>query len=216
MDKTAVDWKVIEKQYRAGTPSIRVIAKSHELSEGAIRKHAKNNGWLRDLTEQVKSAAKAKLVRMEVRTSNAQDAVRTENEIVEMAATMMVQVVRGHREDIATGRSIVQTLMGQLVGVAENRDSFENIIEIETQEDTNGNRRGMMMKAISLPVHAATIRDLSQAMKNLIGLERQAFNLADGVDAAPPELPLVERVDEHFMALKSGFAKILGHADAAG
>ncbi|MNG38877.1 hypothetical protein D3C84_1267350 [compost metagenome] len=34
-----------------------------------------------------------------------------------------------------------------------------------------------MLKAVSLPLHAGVIRDLSTALKNLIPLERQAYNL---------------------------------------
>jgi hypothetical protein len=44
-----------------------------------------------------------------------------------------------------------------------------------------------MLKAVSLPTHAGVLRDLSIAQKNLIYLERQAFNLNDKEDADPVE-----------------------------
>ena len=51
--------------------------------------------------------------------------------------------------------------------------------------------------------------------KNLIAMERQAYNMGDVPVSAEPAT-LAERVDEHLIALKLGFAKILNHADAAG
>lgn len=42
------DWLVIEVAYRAGFPSVRKIAQEHGITEAAIRKKAKKEGWLRD------------------------------------------------------------------------------------------------------------------------------------------------------------------------
>ena len=214
--KPAEDWEAIKRMYRAGTPSVRAIASKNNISEGAIRKRAKEFGWQRDLTDEVRAAAKARLVRTEVRNPYAQDEVRTKSEIVDSAAEALVQVVRSHRKDIAAGRMLVQTLLGQLMGVVENRECFESIIEVATAEDENPQRRAMMMKAISLPVHASTIRDLSQAMKNMIALERQAFNLTDGMEPPAPNLPMVERVDDKLEALKAAFSKVLARTADAG
>lgn len=42
------DWIAIEGEFRAGTRSLPDIASDHGITEGAIRKHAKVKGWLRD------------------------------------------------------------------------------------------------------------------------------------------------------------------------
>ena len=42
------DWLAIEGEYRAGSDSLRAIADRQGISEGAIRKRAKKNGWMRD------------------------------------------------------------------------------------------------------------------------------------------------------------------------
>jgi transposase-like protein len=177
--KGKTDWESIEKQYRAGVLSVREIAKQHGVTDGAIRKKAKVNAWERDLSEKVAAKVRTELVRAEVRTPNAQEVLRTEREIVDSAAATVVQVVRSHRRDIAAGRSLVSLLATQLADVAGHRDAFIDAIEAECAEDESGERRNKLMKALSLPTHAATIRDLSNAMKNLIGLERQAFSVGD-------------------------------------
>ncbi|RQZ08909.1 hypothetical protein DF105_00990 [Burkholderia stagnalis] len=45
-----VDWIAIEGAYRAGADSLRTIAAAYGLSEGMIRKKAKQQGWSRDPT----------------------------------------------------------------------------------------------------------------------------------------------------------------------
>lgn len=212
--KVKTDWEAIEKLYRAGVLSIREIARQHGITDKAIRNKAEAGQWQRDLTHKVEAKVRSVLVRSQVRSFSTADEVRTEQEIVESAAAVVVNVVRSHRSQISRGQALVQLLMQQLMQAADEREGLEDEIEVMTSEDTSGQRRAMLKRAVSLPVHAATVRDLSNAMKNLVGLERQAFNIADGSEPPPPDLPLVERVDEHFVALKSGFAKILGHVAA--
>jgi hypothetical protein len=40
----------------------------------------------------------------------------------------------------------------------------------------------MMLRAVALPSRAGVIVNLSSAVRTLVGLERQAFNLGDGLD----------------------------------
>ncbi|WP_025915808.1 hypothetical protein [Herminiimonas sp. CN] len=183
--KPKTDWESIEKHYRAGVLPLREIGRLHDVSDTAIRKKAKVHGWLRDLTAKVNEKVRAELVRTEVRTANAKDQLRTEREIVDSAAGTVVEVVRSHRRDISSGRDIVGLLMQQLTDVAGRRSEFEEAIEIETADDQTTERRNKLMKAVSIPVHAVVVRDLSIAMKNLIGLERQAFNISDVADEKP-------------------------------
>lgn len=173
--KPRTDWESIERDYRAGVLSIREVAKIQGVTDGAIRKKAKAEGWERDLTDKVNAKVKSELVRTEVRSAN----VRTDREIVEHAAATVVEVVRSHRRGISSAQNIVGLLMAQLTDVAGKRDEFEVAIDIETAEDKTTQRRTQLMKAISIPSHASTVRDLSTAMKNLVGLERQAFNIAN-------------------------------------
>lgn len=212
MDKTTkalTDWEAIEKHYRAGVLSLREIAKQLGVTDGAIRKKAKANGWQRDLTARVAERVRAELVRSEVRTPHAPEALRTEREIVSSAAATVVQVVREHRRDIAAGRGIVSLLASQLLDVAGARDAFEDVIEQECAADASGERRAKLLKAVSLPVHAATMRDLSNAMKNLVGLERQAFSIGDAPSETPEPAAGAAQVAEGFAELRAAFAKRL-------
>ena len=48
--KSGADWERIELDYRAGVKSLREIASEHGITEGAIRKRARRDGWERDLS----------------------------------------------------------------------------------------------------------------------------------------------------------------------
>lgn len=181
------DWEAIERDYRAGILSLREIAKRHGISDTAIRKKARANGWERDLTEKVNEQARSQLVRETVRTANPQ----TEQEIVNDAAATIVTVVRGHRKHISRQVEIVEALVEQLAGAAGNRDAIEDAIFDETADEENGKRRAAMLKAVSLPSHTSAMVNLTNALKTLIGLERQAFNIKDETQA-PASNPLAD------------------------
>lgn len=171
------DWEALEVDYRAGIASIRELARKYDVSDTAIRKKAKADGWERDLTEKVHERVRSKLVRAEVRTLNAREPVRTDAEIIEAAAETAVQVVQIHRRDVRNGRTICAALFAELQDTSANREIIAESIESETQDDTSPTRRNQMMKAISLPTRARAMLDLSAAMKNLVAVERQAFSL---------------------------------------
>lgn len=46
--KPKADWISIEGEFRAGRRSLREMASDHGITEGAIRKRAKAEGWIRD------------------------------------------------------------------------------------------------------------------------------------------------------------------------
>jgi len=191
--KPAPDWEKIEADYRAGVLSIPEIAKRHGdgITHQAVYKKAKDKGWKRDLTKKVQNRTKQKLVEaaatieVAVADPNVQPATKpteppTEEQIVEAAASEQTAVIKIHRTDIRNGRQIVALLSSQLLDAANCRGRLVEMIEADTTGEDgkiDTKRRGALLKAVSIPAHAGTIRDLSTALKNLIGLERQAFNI---------------------------------------
>lgn len=176
------DWDAIEAEYRAGLISNSELGRKYDISEGAIRKRAKAQGWTKDLTAKVQTAVRDKLVREEVRATNTRTNSRTDAEIIEAAAETAVQVVQIHRRDVRNGRLICAALFAELQDTSANSEIIAESIDSETQDDTSPTRRNQMMRAISLPTRARAMLDLSAAMKNLVAVERQAFNLDDKQD----------------------------------
>ncbi len=196
MASKGVDWESIEADYRAGMLSVRVIARKHGISESMVRKKAGALGWERALADKVREAVEEGLVRTEVRTLNVKGTQcapahqrspkpanpACDREIIQAAAATGIAVVQAHRKDIQAARGICGLLLNQLHDASQDIEEIEDAILAETQEDTGNVRRNQMMKAVSLPTRAATVRDLSTALKNLVTIERQAFNLDKGED----------------------------------
>lgn len=183
------DWTAIERAYRAGVVSIREIGREHGVSDAAIRKRAKAEAWVRDLTAKVQERARSKLVRdLGSQEGSHEQRARTDEEIVEQASETQASVVRIHRRDIRTGRSIVGALFSELQEASEQRHEIAEAIEKATEKDRDGKRRAMMHRAVGLPSRAATMQSLAGALKTLVTLERQAFNIeTDPTDDDAPE-----------------------------
>ena len=192
VSRKPADWEAIERSYRAGILSIRELASQHGVSEAAVRKRAKQHSWSRDLTARVREKVRADLVRTEVRAP--EEVARTEDAIVTEAAATVIQVVRSHRKGIRALIDVGETLMGQLIGAAGNREAIEAVIFEETPfaDDPDAPagersralaRREAMLRAVALPSHAGVLKQLADVMKALVPLERQAFNVDE---PAPP------------------------------
>lgn len=191
--RKACDWEAVERDYRAGIFSIREVGRLHKLSEGAIRKKAKEQGWERDLAEKVKARTATKLVRSLGTQGGTQAQRANDDQIAEGAADVLVALVRDHRRDISNGRNVVGTLWRELQEAGENRQELEQSIESETKDDTK--RRATMLRAVSLASRATVASNLAVALKNLVGIERQAFGLENG-------LPPSEEQTDHSITVR--------------
>lgn len=148
------DWEAIESAYRAGSLSIRAIADKHGVSDTAIRKRATQNGWQRDLTEQVQKATRQKLVRKEVRNDSSREHVRTDEEIVDEAADEAAGVVIEHRVDLARWRRIANKL-------------GDFLDDVEFTEDNHASLSRSLVAGVDVQV-------------KIIKAEREAFNIDSG------------------------------------
>lgn len=175
---TNTDWEAIETDYRVGIVSLREIGRIHGVSDTAIRKRAKAEGWVRDLTEKVRERTRDKVVRdIGSRGGSQEQRVQTDAEAIEAASDTQASVLRSHRNDIATGRRIIATLFNELTEATDHRHAIDEAIEVETASDRNGQRAAMMRRAVALPGRASTMQSLAGALKNIVALERQAFNI---------------------------------------
>lgn len=173
VERRAIDWEAIEREYRAGQLSVSEIGRQYGVSHTAINKRAKKENWHRDLSGAVRKEVSARLVSEEVSGSTARAAIET-------AAARGVEVVRQHRDAIGRGRDLTIRLLDELSVTTTNVGELEEMIEEATSSEKNPKRRDAMLRAIALPSRAGVIKDLSMAAKNWVALERQAFNLDEG------------------------------------
>ena len=124
MNRNKTDWETISRHYRAGCRSLRDIGNEYGISEGAIRKRAKKEGWPRDLSEQIKAKATEK-VRIEAVRGGTQGA--SERAIIEVESDIQSRVALSHRKDIPQKRELVAKLFAEIEAMTDNKELFETL-----------------------------------------------------------------------------------------
>ena len=143
------DWEQIENQYRANVLSIRQIAKEHGIADTTIRRRAKSECWIRDLSKQVAARARGK-----VATANVYNEEDLEN-VIEEAANEIFQVALTHRKDLS-----------------DLRDLEKNLIDRIKADNLEGDNRELNIKDMAI-----TISRLTDARNKRIEAERRAYNM---------------------------------------
>ncbi|MFP2273217.1 hypothetical protein ACLEXX_01940 [Enterobacter ludwigii] len=173
------DWEAIESAYRAGVMSLREIASQHNISEGGIRKRAKRDDWSRDLKAKVKERADDLVRKAEVRKQVRTETALTERVLIEATAEVIANVRMEHRGDIRRARQITNALFDELGAECADIEALERLGDLMHNPDDKGQDRlnEIYMKVISMPDRVKSVKALSDALKNLIGLERQAYDI---------------------------------------
>jgi hypothetical protein len=192
--KRAPDWEAIEREYRAGQFSVSEIGRLHGVSHTAINKRAKKLGWTRNLAEQVRQEALARLV-SDVSAGSTRETITAE-------AARVVQLVREHRRDIREGRETVNGLFAELREATRGRNDIEEMIN----DEPDIKRRQAMQRATSLSARSGIAASLAIALKNLIYCERNAFGLetrsSDASNDENTTAGLAERLDAAFKRIE--------------
>lgn len=178
---TKPDWEAIESAYRAGLMSVREIASQHGISHTAINKQAKKEGWERDLKAKIKAKADALVSKREVSKQVSTEKAISERQLIEASAEVIANVRMEHRGDIRRAREITNTLFDELGAECADIESLRKLGELMLQPDENGRDRlnEVYQSIIALPERVKAVKALSDSMKNLIGLERQAYDIGD-------------------------------------
>lgn len=191
--KPAPDWERIEADYRAGLLSVREIAAAHGVSHTAIQKRAnKEPKWERDLAKRIQAKADALVAKREVASQVATERAATDAVIVEANAQVIANIRLAHRTDISKSRGLVMTLLSELEHQTEHRDLYEKLGELMLSPDDNGRDKlfEAYQKAMSLGGRTSTMKALSDSLKTLIALEREAYGVIE--EPSPPPAPPVQ------------------------
>lgn len=178
-EKKPIDWERIEYDYRAGILSVREISEARGVSHTAVNKKAKQLGWERDLKAKIKAKADALVSKAEVSKEVSSRRVATEKETVDSNAKLLADVRMGHRKDISRFRNLASKMLAELEGVTDNQDLFDELGELMRSPDDKGQdrRNDLYQRVIDLPSRSKTMKEMSDTLKTLIGLERDAYDI---------------------------------------
>lgn len=194
---TKPDWEAIESAYRAGLLSIREIGSQHGVTHTAINKRAKKEGWERDLKAKIKAKAEALVSKREVSKQVSIERMVSERQLIEANAEVIATVRMEHRGDIRRARNIANSLFGELEAECADVAALQQLGDLMFEPDDKGYDKlnEIYHKVISMSGRVKSMKDLSDTLKTLIGLERQAYDI-DGPDGDDATKKLSDLMDD--------------------
>lgn len=184
-DKQPVDWERIEQLFRAGVLSLREIAAACPGSNHvAIARRAKKEGWVQDLSAKIKAKANDLVTRQAVTADVTANRAVTDRIVIDSNAQNIADVRLGHRKDIARAVRLTNKLLDELESLTDEQGTIKELIEqLKDGDYEDGNAMADMLsltgKIAALPSRTKTLKELSETLKTLIALQRQAYDLGN-------------------------------------
>lgn len=188
-EKKPVDWVEIERDYRAGTMSIRELAAWYGISDTAIRKRAKRDGW----------------TRAETKASSQREPDREPEPAKVYVGTVLTPENTTPEAIVGRGRNLVMRMMDELDATTTRNGELEALIVSSTDEADATGQRAALMQAVSLKTRSDVLKALATAAKTLAessapqGVKKQRQEAGERVakgggkfSAPPPPLRLVQ------------------------
>lgn len=161
---------------RAGLLKTKQIAEKHGVGYHTIYRMRDMVGSDKDLHANIVFKATQDVVALRI-ADNIND-----NVVVNENAQIVLAMMREHSQSVMRARGVAALLMDDLEATIRNRAEIEADIEIECGGDEDNLRKFRMKRAVSLAANTKVLADLSGALKTLIGLEREMFNIGQGDD----------------------------------
>lgn len=172
------DWERIEQLYRAGVLSLREIAIACPGSNHmAIARRAKKFGWTQDLAAKIKAKAEDLVTRQLVTESVTADRAVTDRSVIDANAQAIANVRLGHRTDISRSRRLANKLLDELEAMTDDNGTLRELIDQLSDAESPSSLLEIAQKVAGLPGRSKVMKELSETLKTLILLERQAYNL---------------------------------------
>lgn len=196
-DRKRVDWDLIEPHYRAGIRSLKDIGAEFGASDAAIVKHAKKNGWTRDLKARIQAKADAKVSAAAVSAEVSAARAANEQTVVEANAELQYRIRMEHRQDIGRTRNLFKALLGEIETATREKNTFDQMLDrvrklVETESDETTKQVFMeqfndlqshLAKLLSVGGRIDNTKKLTEILEKLVRLEREAF----GIDQSEEE-----------------------------
>ena len=183
-------WEYARAQWELDVCTLGHIARESGLKMGEIRDRAKKEGW-------VKSKDGRQRIREAVKESTEKSygllIEEQKDRIVSVTAYMQSKVLTEHRTDIKAARAITYALFCDLEEMSRGREAFENLGEVLRVGDTD-RLNDAYKRVLSIPDRSATLNSLVNALKTLIQLERQAYDIQGPIEDPEASRPATEVV----------------------
>lgn len=184
-----VDWRAIERDYRAGILSLREMAGMHGISHVAIKKRADRERWSRDLSARIQAKAD-EIVNRDAANStvNAGRDAAGDAANVDANAQVVAAVRLRHRKDITRLTRLCASLLGELETQCADPAALAQFGAILRDPKEHGGDRvnDLYQRIVSMPGRVDAARKLADTMRVAVALEREAYGLAASTTSDEP------------------------------
>jgi hypothetical protein len=204
--RSEADWERVELEYRAGVLTLREIADRNGITHAAVLKRAKRDSWTRDLTERINARA-AELVAKQVSEEVTSTRLKNDEAVVDGVAAKVADSLLSHRKDIKRYNALSQSLLSELEASTDNTELFGQLGELLRSENEKGvdKLNDIYQKVIAMPGRVDSLKKLSEVLKTLIGLERQALGMSDNANGDANTPKGVPQMSDHEAARRVAF-----------
>lgn len=178
-EKRVIDWESIEREYSAGIKTDREIGREFLVSHVSIGKRAAKYGWTKDLSAKIKAKAESIVTKSEVTNRRTTESLVTEKQIIEANANIQATIQLRQRGRIQKHQDLGEKLLKELEAQTTGVEDFERLAELMKSDDGFDKLNELYKKVIATPSRIDSFKKLSESLKTLTGLERQAFGMAD-------------------------------------
>lgn len=215
-----IDWDVIEAHYRAGHRTLTSLAVQFGVSDVGIIKHAKKHGWTRNLAGKVKDRTDQKLTEDLLRKLAPQEGLN-EDLRVEIESEVRARILSSHRNGVTRARQAAMGMLAEIetaclidnLGLDARRHLIERVLDDSATQDERLSLAITLKRAWSFDTRISAIKQLAEAMRTLIAIERQAYAIPES-GALPTDLHRLS--DEQLRIQTLALASKLGIAYAQG
>jgi hypothetical protein len=165
------------------------IARDIGVTDSYVSQRASREGWIRDplLLTRVAHERERQL---------AEKAEQARNEVITITARQQSDVLVRQRSDIGRARNVVSMLLDEVTAVSANPQLFEELGDLLHAPDERGvdKLNTLYRRVISITERSTVVNTLATALKTLIMLERQAFDITGALEDPEATRPAAEVV----------------------
>ena len=191
-EKRTIDWELVEKLYRAGILSNVQIATECGVTEGAIRKRAKRDGWVKDLQAKIKAKAAAKVSAAAVSKEVSAEKRANQNVIVEANAEIVSQADLINRKDVMLALEVSRSQLEEVAALSTRKIAEDMNWLSKTVRDSKldqgmspesvGRAIGLFDYILSLPGRVKISKEIAAAHGVYIPMQRKILKLDEEAD----------------------------------
>lgn len=191
--RSDIDWEKIERAYRLGKLTFAEMSLKFGVSTSAILRRAKKEGWIRDLSEEVRAETRARVSAQIVEKAHgkANESLKADAKAVEVEAISNALLIAEHEKVGTKGRELFEKILDRIAEQVDATPSIEAVAKMVEADDPAA--LPALRKVLSLPSYVDSAKKATEGAAKAIEVERKARNLDEADTGDNDPITVIER-----------------------